>query len=128
MSSLVSSIRSAASHRRAMRLFEEAEKRRQSEISNNAQPITNSTTPISSLKVTKVSPTSLSNTCIHTSSTDINHANSNLSGPVLTPAVVPAMPLQRLIPGKASAKRFVFIMHINIKKNEICDILLNNHE
>ncbi|CAH8834768.1 unnamed protein product [Trichobilharzia szidati] len=112
----VSSIRSAASHRRAMRLFEEAEKRRQSEISNNAQPITNSTTPISSLKVTKVSPTSLSNTCIHTSSTDINHANSNLSGPVLTPAVVPAMPLQRLIPGKASAKR-----RGNISINESVD-------
>ncbi|CAH8496117.1 unnamed protein product [Schistosoma rodhaini] len=100
----VSSIRSAASHRRAMRLFEEAEKRRQSESFNNLQILSTSSTPLSSIRITKMNNTELTNNANRLNS-DIHPANSTLSGPVLTPAVVPAMSSQRLIHGKSSAKK-----------------------
>ncbi|CAI2722579.1 unnamed protein product [Schistosoma spindalis] len=100
----VSSIRSAASHRRAMRLFEEAEKRRQSESYNNLQILSTSSTPLSSIRITKMHNTDLSNNTNRLNS-DINFVNSTLSGPVLTPAVVPVMSSQRFIPGKSSAKK-----------------------
>ncbi|CAH8478764.1 unnamed protein product [Heterobilharzia americana] len=102
----VSSIRSAASHRRAMRLFEEAEKRREGDNCSNAQSLFASSAPVSSVKGTKLSSVDLVNrNCTNVSNTDTTVENSNPSVPSLTPAVVPAMPLQRLIPGKSSAKR-----------------------
>ncbi|CAH8431873.1 unnamed protein product [Schistosoma mattheei] len=100
----VSSIRSAASHRRAMRLFEEAEKRRQSESYNNLQILSTSSTPLSSIRITKMHNTELSSN-INRLNPDIHLVNSTLSGPVLTPAVVPATSSQRFIPGKSSAKK-----------------------
>ncbi|CAH8290291.1 unnamed protein product, partial [Schistosoma turkestanicum] len=111
----LSSIRSAASHRRAMKLFEEAEKRRQSEnfsscSSSNMQILSTSSTPVSSVRSKKVHSSELANNTNNNNrlmNSDIHpqvNSTSSSSGPVLTPAVVPVMSAQRLIPGKISAK------------------------
>ncbi|KAH8855569.1 Protein FAM179B [Schistosoma japonicum] len=124
----VSSIRSAASHRRAMRLFEEAEKRRQSEgynINNNLQILSTSSTPVSSVRITKVHSTGLSN---NNTATSANRSNSDIdiitvtssSGPVLTPAVFSAVSSQRLIPGKCSAKRNTNISSESLNDTDHC--------
>ncbi|VDP76412.1 unnamed protein product [Schistosoma curassoni] len=89
-----------------MRLFEEAEKRRQSESYNNLQILSTSSTPLSSIRITKMHNTELSSN-INRLNPDIHLVTSTLSGPVLTPAVVPATSSQRFIPGKSSAKKYV---------------------
>ncbi|KAA3680581.1 uncharacterized protein DEA37_0014015, partial [Paragonimus westermani] len=78
----VSSIRSAASHRRAMRLFEEAERRRRVEDSHTPSAGGDLREPL------------------HVSVTE-----ANCPVPVLAPAVAPALPIHRTVIGKVSVKR-----------------------
>ncbi|OON14900.1 hypothetical protein X801_09303, partial [Opisthorchis viverrini] len=79
----VSIVRSAASHRRAMRLFAEAERKRRAEeaTSNEDQQVNES--PM-----------------------DVSNLESNCPVPVLSPAIIPAVPIQRAVaPSKLSARR-----------------------
>ncbi|KAF5403907.1 hypothetical protein PHET_02487 [Paragonimus heterotremus] len=78
----VSSIRSAASHRRAMRLFEEAERRRRVEDSHTPSAGGDLREPL------------------HVSVTE-----ANCPVPVLAPVVASALPINRAVIGKVSAKR-----------------------
>ncbi|KAF6770833.1 hypothetical protein AHF37_10545, partial [Paragonimus kellicotti] len=85
----VSSIRSAASHRRAMRLFEEAERRRRVEDSHTPSAGGDLREPL------------------HVSVTE-----ANCPVPVLAPVVAPALPIHRAVIGKVSAKRTLLLVII----------------
>ncbi|TGZ72968.1 hypothetical protein CRM22_001769 [Opisthorchis felineus] len=79
----VSIVRSAASHRRAMRLFAEAERKRQAEEA----------TPNEDQQVNE-------------SPMDVSNLESSCPVPVLSPAIIPAVPIQRAVaPSKFSARR-----------------------
>ncbi|KAG5441895.1 TOG array regulator of axonemal microtubules protein 1 [Clonorchis sinensis] len=79
----VSIVRSAASHRRAMRLFAEAERKRRAE----------ETTPNEDQQVSE-------------SPVDVSNLESSCPVPVLSPAIIPAVPIQRAVaPSKFSARR-----------------------